>query len=93
MNRNDTHHPVCTMCANAQTLRDQAKTTHSQAAHGAQQARKASEALAALDIDHAFRQLRQMVALLNDRPGQGRRAANVVEFPTHRQAVFAQAAE
>lgn len=91
-------HPIIAMNEGLRTLREQAKAAHDQAALGAAQAREATEALAALDLEQAFRQLREMVALISeptDRPArQARQADNVVPFPGGaRSAPLAQAAE
>lgn len=99
MHCNDDRHPIIAMNEGLRTLREQAKAAHGQAALGAAQAREAAEALAALDLEQAFRQLREMVALISeptDRPArQPRQAENVVPFPggARPAALLAQAAE
>ena len=78
-----TKHPVTELASNTETLRRQAQSIHHQAANGAGQARKATEALASLDMETVFSQLREMVALVS-KPNYcaAANAGNVVNFPS-----------
>lgn len=95
MSTSKTAHPITTMAASSNTLREHAKSTHRQATEGAHQARSAIEALAALDMDKIFSQLREMVALVSapDEPAAPY-ADNVIAFPSNStRQIQAQAAE
>lgn len=97
MTKTENAHPVTTMAATSHALRAHAETAHRQATEGADQARSAIEALAALDMDKVFAQLRQMVALVSEPDAPTvRRADNVIAFPSRGTApaqIQAQAAE
>jgi len=96
MTHNLDNHPVMELRNSSQALHEQSLFAHRQATNGAERARKASESLAELDLEKAFRQLRQMVAMVGgksahaDAADANANAANVVTFPGHRMA---QAAE
>lgn len=83
-------HPATELRQSSQTLKEQTLFAHRQAATSANNARQIGTELAALDLEKAFQQLRQMVALVG-----GKSAAssddNVVAFPD--RAAFSHAAE
>lgn len=99
---NTTTHPVTDMADSTRKLHTHAQDAHRQAQEGTHQARRASEALAELDLERVFGQLRQMVALLNDHDApsvaQAASGDNVIAFPgckaeARRPHVLAKAAE
>ena len=82
MTHNTNSQPFATLHSSSQTLREQTLFAHRQAATGASRARKASEKLADLDLELAFRQLRQMVALVGGKSASS--DDTVVAFPDQR---------
>ena len=95
MRKSDNLHPITTMATGSRALREHAEAAHRHATEGANQARAATEALAALDMDKVFAQLRQMVALVSApaEPALARADDNVVAFPSRQTTIQAQAAE
>ncbi len=57
-------HPVIKLKQTSQMLREQTSFAQRQAVNSATRARDACESIAALDMEHSMRQLRQMIALL-----------------------------
>lgn len=89
MTRDTNAQPFATLHEHSQTLREQSMFAHRQAATGAERARQVSTDLADLDLEKAFSQLRQMVALVGGKSAP--REDTVVAFPAHRALL--QAAE
>lgn len=87
MTRNTGSHPVFELRQSSQVLQERSLFAHRQAATGAERARKASEALAELDLEKAFRQLRQMVKIVGGKSASDSASTapmtstNVVSFP------------
>lgn len=72
-------HPVTELHQSSQTLKEQTLFAHRQAATGANNARQVGAELAALDLEKAFQQLRQMVALVGGKSATSSED-NVVTF-------------
>lgn len=72
----------------SQHLQQQTQFAHRQAATGAQRARSISADLAELDLEKAFRQLREMVALVGGKSRLDNN--NVVPFKDQRTALAAE---
>lgn len=81
--------PVNDLLLSSQSLREQTSFAHRQAATGASRASQAVAELAALDLEEAFRQLHQMVALIGGHSVTEN--SNVVAFSLDK--AHAQAAE
>ena len=79
MTHNNNSHPVSALRQTSQSLREQTRFAQRQATTGANKARQASQELAALDMEKAFQQLRQMVTMVGGKPAT--RDDNVVAFP------------
>lgn len=89
MAHNNNTHPVNDLLLSSQTLREQTSFAHRQAATGASRASQAVAELAALDLEKAFSQLHEMVALVGG--NSVREKSNVVPFSLNK--AYAQAAE
>lgn len=89
MAHNNNAHPVNDLLLSSQTLREQTNFAHRQTATGASHASQAVAQLAALDLEKAFSQLRQMVAIVGGTSVKEK--SNVLPFSLN--TAYAQAAE
>ena len=85
------NHPVTVLRQTSQSLQEKSMFAERQASNSAARARQASLDLANLDLEKAFRQLREMVAIVGGKNTRTDTTASVIDFPVKKQV--AQAAE
>lgn len=94
MTATTSHHPIAEFHRASRMLREQTTFAHRQAATCARQAHQATMSIASLDMELAFRQLRELVAMVTE-PTDAQRAApdNVVALNAARREALLLAAE